>query len=76
MRCPNCARKVMSYHNFCHWCGEPLKGRAGKLYSAYEKFEVQIPKLWGSRGMEVLKQRVEGLGSGKFKWTIIAKERE
>lgn len=41
--------------------------------TGYETLEQQIQKLWASRGLEVLEERVEPLTQGEFRWIIIAR---
>jgi len=45
----------------------------GKM--VYKTLEEQIKELWASRGLEVLGETFESLGDKKFKWTIIAQEK-
>lgn len=41
----------------------------------YKTLEQQIIELWASRGLEVLEEKFEAIGDGKFKWTIIARRK-
>jgi len=42
----------------------------------YKTLEQQIRELWASRGFEVVEETVRALKNGKFKWTIIAREKK
>jgi hypothetical protein len=41
----------------------------------HETLEEQIIKLWKSRGLTVLEEKVIPLGKDKFSWTIIAERK-
>lgn len=57
----------------CKVCGKTIDEISKQVQPVYKTLEQQIQDLWASRGLEVLKETVEGIGKNKFKWTITAK---
>jgi hypothetical protein len=46
------------------------------VIETYQSLETQIRKLWASKGLEVIEERVRALKGDKYKWTIIARPKK